>query len=83
MNVRFDKTIQASSHVSDMKQDVVLPQQSNYYGERCQFLHGFQKTGGWQFLENLADHLAIKYNKVDVQTSKLVNDETRHDENGT
>ena len=30
----------------------------------------------------LTDYLAIIYNKVDVQTSKLVNNDTRHGENG-
>ena len=30
---------------ADMKLDVGLPQQSNYYGERCRFLHGYQKAG--------------------------------------
>lgn len=29
---------------ADMKLDVGLPQQSNYYGERCRFLHGYQKA---------------------------------------
>ena len=47
------KTIKASSHVSDMKQIVGLPQQSNYYGERCRFLHYYQKTGANRpFLSN-------------------------------
>ena len=26
------------------KVDVVLPQQSNYYGERCRFLHGYNES---------------------------------------
>ena len=30
----------------------------------------------------LTGYLAIIYNKVDVQTSKLVNNDTRHGENG-
>ena len=30
----------------------------------------------------LTDYLAIIYNKVDVQASKLVNNDTRHGENG-
>ena len=46
-------------------------------------LHGFQDAGGQSFLGKLADYLAIIYDKVDVQTSKLVNNDTRHDENGT
>ena len=45
-------------------------------------LHGFQDAGGRSFFENLTDHLAIKYNKVDVQTSKLVNNDIRHGKDG-
>ena len=44
--------------------------------------HGFQDAGGQLFLENLTDYLAIIYDKVDVQCSKLVNNDTRHGENG-
>ena len=36
-----------------MKQSVVLPQQSNYYGERCRFLHGDLSC-----LKNLTYYLA-------------------------
>ena len=39
---------------ADMKQLVGLPQQSNYYGERCWFLHGYQNAGDHSCLENLA-----------------------------
>ena len=42
-----------------MKQLVGLPQQSNYYGERCQFLHGYQKAGDLSCLKNLVYYLAI------------------------
>ena len=61
-----------------MKQLVGLPQQSNYYGEGCQFLHGYQKACDHSCLETLTYYLANIYNKVDVQTSKLVNDETKY-----
>ena len=46
-------------------------------------LHGFQDAGGRLFLGELTDYLAILYNKVDVQSSKLVNNDIRHGENGT
>ena len=39
-----------------------------------------QESG--RFLGEQTDYLAIIYNKVDVQTSKLVNNDTRHGENG-
>lgn len=45
-------------------------------------LHGFQDAGGRSLMGELTDYLAIIYNKVDVQTSKLVNNDTRHGENG-
>ena len=41
-----------------MKQSVVLPQQSNYYGERCRFLHGYHKSGDLSCLKNLTYYLA-------------------------
>ena len=44
---------------ADMKQLVGLPQQSNYYGERCRFLHGYQKAGDLSCLKNLTYYLAI------------------------
>ena len=52
------------------------------YGERYRFLHGFQDAGVRSFLGEQTDYLAIIYNKVDVQTLKLVNNDTRHGENG-
>ena len=38
-----------------MKQKVVLPPQmlSDYYGERCRFLHGFQKESGNLWMRKL------------------------------
>jgi len=42
-----------------MKQLVGLPQQSNYYGERCQFLYGYQKSGDLSCLKSLVYYLAI------------------------
>ena len=44
---------------------------SNYYGERCRFLHGYQKAGDLLCLKNLTYNLAMYNIKVDVQTSKL------------
>ena len=52
------------------------------YGERCRFLHGFYGAGVQSLFGGQTDYLAIIYNKVDVQTSKLVNNDTRHGENG-
>ena len=42
----------------------LLPQQSNYYGEGCQFLHGYQKACDHSCLETLTYYLANIYNKV-------------------
>ena len=42
-----------------MKQVVVLPPQSNYYGERCRFLHGYQKAGDLSYLKNLTHYLSL------------------------
>ncbi len=53
------------------------------YGERYRFSHGYQNAGDYSCLRNLTYYLAIIYNKVDVQASKLVNDETKYDVYGT
>ena len=51
---------------ADMKLDVGLPQQSNYYGERCRFLHGYQKAGDLSCLKNLTYCLAIYNTNSDI-----------------
>ena len=45
-------------------------------------LHGILNSGDNLRFQNLTFTLAIIYNKVYVQTSKLVNNDTRHGENG-
>jgi hypothetical protein len=53
------------------------------YGERCRFLHGYKKAGDLSWLKNLGYNLANLYNKVDVQTSKLVKNDTEYNVYGT
>ena len=62
-----------------MKQDVVLPRQSKLImGKDVSFLHGYQNAGDHSCLENLAYYLANIYDKVDVQSSKLVKNDTEY-----
>lgn len=47
-------------------------------GKDVSFLHGYQNAGDHSCLENLAYYLANIYDKVDVQSSKLVKNDTEY-----